>query len=95
MDDRSIERAVEWKTFGLLTVSPLASQHFDLVRLPWNSALRYGRSIVRMPPLCDGCGGELSVQHALDCRKGGLVIHRHNEIRDSLGAFVLWLLEMW
>ena len=92
MDDkrkRAIERAVEWKTSGWLTVSPLASQHFDLSPLEFRDALalRYGRSLVRMPPLCDGCGGESSVQHALDCRKGGLVIRRHNEIRDSLGDF--------
>ena len=27
----------------------------------------------------------MDVSHALSCRKGGLVIRRHNEIRDSLG----------
>ena len=26
-----------------------------------------------------------SLEHALDCRKGGLIIQRHNEVRDSLG----------
>ena len=38
-----------------------------------------------MPALCDGCGSQFSTGHALDCRKGGLVIQRHNEIRDALG----------
>ena len=33
---------------------------------------------------CDGCDGDLSVQHALNCKKRGQVIQRHNEIRDSL-----------
>ena len=34
---------------------------------------------------CDGCGSQFSTGHALDCRKGGLVIQRHNEIGDALG----------
>ena len=38
-----------------------------------------------MPALCDGCGSQFTTGHALDCRKGGLVIQRHNEIRDALG----------
>ena len=38
-----------------------------------------------MPALCDGCGSQFSTGHALECRKGGLVIHRHNEIKDALG----------
>ena len=42
-----------------------------------------------MPMLCDGCENPSSVQHALDCRKGGLVIKRHNEIRDILGDICL------
>jgi hypothetical protein len=33
---------------------------------------------------CDGCGAKFSVRHGLECKKGGLVISRHNEIRDEL-----------
>ena len=28
---------------------------------------------------------EFTLQHALDCRKGGLIVQRHNEVRDALG----------
>ena len=38
-----------------------------------------------MPPTCDGCGAAFILSHALDCRKGGLVVRRHNEIHDALG----------
>ena len=48
-------------------------------------ALRYHRPLLRLPALCDGCGCQFSNGHALDCRKGGLVIQRHNEIMDALG----------
>ena len=27
----------------------------------------------------------MSLQHALDCKKGRLIIQRHNEIRDCIG----------
>jgi hypothetical protein len=33
---------------------------------------------------CDGCLQKFSVRHALECKTGGLVISRHNEIRDEL-----------
>ena len=38
-----------------------------------------------MPSSCDGCGSAFSLSHALDCRKGGLVTQRHNEVQDALG----------
>ena len=39
-----------------------------------------------MPPTCDGCGAALTLSHALDCWKGGLVVRRHNEICDALAC---------
>ena len=44
-----------------------------------------GRPLLKTPGHCDGCGEEFSFQHALDCKKGGLVTQRHNEVRDALG----------
>ena len=38
-----------------------------------------------MPTSCDGCGAAFTLSHALDCRRGGLVIRRHSEIRNALG----------
>jgi hypothetical protein len=49
------------------------------------SRRRGHRPLLRLPALCDGCGSQFTTGHALDCRKGGLVIQRHNEIRDALG----------
>ena len=48
-------------------------------------SLRYHRPLLKTPANCDGCGEEFSFQHALDCKKGGLVTQRHNEVRDVLG----------
>ena len=47
-------------------------------------SLRYHRSLMLMPPTCDGCGAAFTLSHALDCWKGGLVVRRHNEIHDAL-----------
>lgn len=33
---------------------------------------------------CDGCGQKFDVRHALQCKTGGLVINRHDEITDEL-----------
>ena len=65
----------------------MAYHHFDLSATEFRDslALRYHRPLLRLPALCDGCGSQFSTGHALDCRKGGLVIQRHNEITDALG----------
>ena len=73
---RAIERAVDFGVSGWLTVLPLAQYHFDLSPQQFCDALslRYNRSLMLMPPTCDGCGAAFTLSHALDCRKGGLVV---------------------
>jgi hypothetical protein len=46
--------------------------------------LRYSRSPADLPSHCDDCGQKFTVRHALECKKGGLVISRLNEIREEL-----------
>jgi hypothetical protein len=46
--------------------------------------LRYARCPPDLPSHCNGCLQKFSVCHALKCKTGGLVISRHNEIRDEL-----------
>ena len=45
-----------------------------------------------MPPTCDDCGIPFTVTHVLDCRIGGLVGRRHNEVCDAFGdlAPLVW-----
>ena len=44
---------------------------------------RYGKNPPALQAWCDGCGGNFDVKHALDCKKGGLVYQRHNEMKDK------------
>ena len=61
-----------------------ASSKFDLAPTEIRDALalRYLCTPPGLPSRCDGCGESFSLQHGLDCPKGGLIIRRHNEIRD-------------
>ena len=46
--------------------------------------LTYG---IKPPDLlshCDGCGAALSICHALECKKGGLITAHHNNLRDGV-----------
>jgi hypothetical protein len=46
--------------------------------------LQYARCPPDLPIQCDGCQQNFSVCPALECKRDGLVISRHNEIRDEL-----------
>ena len=45
--------------------------------------IRYGWPLLNLPTTC-ACGASFDVQHALDCKLGGLRTIQHNEVRDVL-----------
>ena len=79
MDLASEKGASNW-----LTVIPLKDMDFDLNKRKFRDAvrLRYDRPIPDNHPSVCVCGSMLTVDHVMICQRGGLVIQRHNEIRD-------------
>jgi hypothetical protein len=91
---RAIQRIAEEKTSAWLTVLPVEKNHFDLSASEFRDALslRYNRPLLKVPSFCDGCGQPFNIAHALKCKRGGLIIRRHNEVRDAIGdlSALLW-----
>lgn len=69
-----------------LTAVPILKDNFNLTAVEFRDALClcYSKPLLQLPLHCDGCGSEFTITHALDCKKGGLVTQRHNEVRDLL-----------
>jgi hypothetical protein len=84
----SLARAIERATatgMWLSTIptdfngSVLGNQEFqDGIRM------RYMKVPKDLPSKCDGCNSDFSVSHAHQCKKGGLIIRRHDEINYEL-----------
>jgi hypothetical protein len=45
-----------------------------------NLRLRFGLLPLSLPARCDGCEATFTVEHALSCKRGGLVLLRHNDV---------------
>ena len=94
LQQRAVLRAKDSNLSSWLSVVPLESYHFDLSPQEFRDALalRYRKPLLDLPPFCDGCGAPFTVEHSLDCRVGGLVGYRHNEVRDAVGdlASLAW-----
>ena len=46
--------------------------------------IRYKKPLLCIPDMCDGCGSNFDLSHALSSKKGGLVTRHHNTIRDAI-----------
>ena len=80
---RAVDLACEKGASNWLTVIPLKDMDFDLNEREFRDALRlrYDWPIPDNPSICV-CGSMFTVDRAMICQRGGLVIQRHNEIRD-------------
>ena len=81
--ERTVELALEKGDSNWLTVIPVKEMNFNLNKREFRDAikLRYDWEITDIPAICT-CGDLFTVDHAMVCRRGGLIIQRHNEIRD-------------
>ena len=66
-----------------LTCLPLKSEDFVLNKREFSDALslRYRWSMKRLPSVCP-CGSSYTVDHALNCHKGGFINQRHDRVRN-------------
>ena len=78
IQDAKMPGASSW-----LSVLPLAEFGFALNKGEFRDALslRYGRPLKGLPAMWP-CGQKYSVTDALNCKKGGFVTMRHNNLRD-------------
>ena len=69
-----------------LSTLPLKAQNYNLSKGEFRDAvrLRYGIPLENLPSFCP-CGAQFSVQHAFNCKLGGFVHERHDNVRDFLG----------
>ena len=66
-----------------LNALPLKEQNLHLNKEQFSDALclRYNQRIKNLPSTCP-CGSTFNVEHALNCKKGGFIAQRHDNLRD-------------
>lgn len=89
---RTMDLLNEKGSSSWLTVLPLKEHRFDLNKSEFRDALclRYDWQLKNLPQYCV-CGVNFSTDHAMICPHGGMIILRHNEIRDITAD---WLSEV-
>jgi hypothetical protein len=77
---RRLLRAKETGTWLTTTPDRLNGTELSCEEFRDSLRLRLGLTPLNLPDRCDGCDQKFSVGHALTCKKGGLVLLRHNDV---------------
>ncbi|CEL92308.1 unnamed protein product, partial [Vitrella brassicaformis CCMP3155] len=87
---RVLSRSAEYKTSGWLTTLPSTDNNTGLDAVEFRDALnmRCGRHPPGLAARCDHCNQPLTVDHALCCKRYGLMIRRHDELRDTFAELI-------
>ena len=77
---RRLKRSRE--TGSWVTATPNRDNGTDLSAEEFRDGvrLRFGLLPSFLPHRCDGCNERFTVSHAMSCKKGGLVVMRHNDV---------------
>ena len=80
---RRLNMAQEVGASNWLTALPIRAKGFSLNRQEFGDALalRYGWPVEGLPQRCH-CGLPFDTNHAMNCKTGGLICNRHDEVRD-------------
>ena len=86
---RCLKLSTEKGAGSWLTAIPMQSYGYDLNKQEFRDAvcLRYGWRIPGTPSHCF-CNEKNTVDHILNCKLGGFVAMRHNEVRDIEAEFL-------
>ena len=78
LSNASAKGASNW-----LNVLPLAEEGYVLNKEEFRDAMamRYSKHILGLPSKC-ACGSNFDPVHALDCKKGGFIHSRHDQLRN-------------
>ena len=86
---KALEAIQEKGASSWLNALPIKSQGYALDKQSFRDAIftRYGIPLSKLPSHCV-CGNTYSVEHALNCKKGGFVSSRHNEVQRITADFL-------
>jgi len=81
-----MQRSIIRSTGAWISVIPSNVNGMTLSRMEFRDSMKliFGLVIDDLPQRFDGCNSKFSKMHAIQCNKGGLMIGRHDEIRDEL-----------
>ena len=79
-----LKRIAENKCSTWLSIYPTNDNFFAMSPDEFRDALALWYHICPkgLPAICDRCGEDFSMNHALNCKQEGLVTARHNEAKD-------------